>query len=86
MRRAVLDEADLLLSFGHEDDIGAIAAKLPRGCQCMLVSATARCAPPAAPASRPRSRYPARLRVPRRFKERAQPPRGVARRRAARDS
>jgi superfamily II DNA/RNA helicase len=38
----VLDEADLLLSFGHEEDIGAIAAKLPRGCQCMLVSATAR--------------------------------------------
>mmetsp|Transcript_12445 Transcript_12445/g.44765 ORF Transcript_12445/g.44765 Transcript_12445/m.44765 type:complete len:625 (+) Transcript_12445:108-1982(+) len=36
----VLDEADLLLSFGYEDDIRCIADATERGCQCMLVSAT----------------------------------------------
>jgi superfamily II DNA/RNA helicase len=71
----VLDEADLLLSFGHEDDIAAIAAKLPRGCQCMLVSATVRRAPPRllrcaalglypSVCARARPRYPGRLHVP----------------------
>merc|ERR1712063_92859 len=37
----VLDEADLLLSFGYENDIKEIAARLPRvGCQSFLMSAT----------------------------------------------
>ena len=39
---AVLDEADLLLSFGHEADVAFIASKLPCGVQAMLVSATCR--------------------------------------------
>jgi len=39
---AVLDEADLLLSFGHEEDVTFIASKLARGVQAMLVSATCR--------------------------------------------
>ena len=37
----VLDEADLLLSFGYEDDIKLIADTCQTGCQCMLLSATA---------------------------------------------
>ncbi|KAJ8765503.1 hypothetical protein K2173_014625 [Erythroxylum novogranatense] len=36
----VLDEADLLLSFGYEDDLKALTALLPRSCQCLLMSAT----------------------------------------------
>ncbi|EKX40607.1 hypothetical protein GUITHDRAFT_46656, partial [Guillardia theta CCMP2712] len=36
----VLDEADLLLSFGFEDEIKSIAGSLPNICQCMLMSAT----------------------------------------------
>ncbi|GMY11966.1 DEAD-box ATP-dependent RNA helicase 16 [Fagus crenata] len=36
----VLDEADLLLSYGYEDDIKAFAAHVPRHCQCLLMSAT----------------------------------------------
>merc|ERR1712137_669446 len=37
----VLDEADLLLSFGYEDDIREIASQLPHiGCQAFLMSAT----------------------------------------------
>ena len=36
----VLDEADLLLSFGYEDDIRCVAGAVQRGCQCMLLSAT----------------------------------------------
>ena len=35
-----LDEADLLLSFGFEHDIKAIAGELPNICQTMLMSAT----------------------------------------------
>ena len=35
-----LDEADLLLSFGFEDDIKAIAGELPNICQTLLMSAT----------------------------------------------
>lgn len=35
-----LDEADLLLSYGYEQDMDAIAPCVPRSCQCMLVSAT----------------------------------------------
>ncbi|KAG7968243.1 hypothetical protein I3843_08G144100 [Carya illinoinensis] len=36
----VLDEADLLLSYGYEDDIKAFTAHIPRRCQCLLMSAT----------------------------------------------
>ncbi|KDP32115.1 hypothetical protein JCGZ_12576 [Jatropha curcas] len=36
----ILDEADLLLSFGYEDDLKALTAILPRRCQCLLMSAT----------------------------------------------
>ena len=36
----VLDEADLLLSYGYQDDIRYIAEAVQRGCQCMLLSAT----------------------------------------------
>ncbi|WCJ41471.1 ATP-dependent RNA helicase DBP9 [Euphorbia peplus] len=37
----VLDEADLLLSFGYEDDIRVLSALLSKRCQCLLMSATA---------------------------------------------
>eukprot|EP00951_Prasinocladus_malaysianus_P019745 scaffold160155_cov42-Prasinocladus_malaysianus.AAC.1 len=36
----VLDEADLLLSYGYEEDLKAIAPHIPRSVQCMLMSAT----------------------------------------------
>ncbi|KAI8534727.1 hypothetical protein RHMOL_Rhmol10G0119300 [Rhododendron molle] len=36
----VLDEADLLLSYGYEDDIKSLTAHIPRRCQCLLMSAT----------------------------------------------
>ncbi|KAE8010404.1 hypothetical protein FH972_006775 [Carpinus fangiana] len=36
----VLDEADLLLSYGYEDDIKALTAHIPKRCQCLLMSAT----------------------------------------------
>ncbi|XP_047952213.1 DEAD-box ATP-dependent RNA helicase 16-like [Salvia hispanica] len=36
----VLDEADLLLSYGYEDDIKALTAYVPKRCQCLLMSAT----------------------------------------------
>ncbi|PSC74391.1 DEAD-box ATP-dependent RNA helicase 16 [Micractinium conductrix] len=36
----VLDEADLLLSYGYEEDVAALAPQVPRSCQCMLMSAT----------------------------------------------
>ena len=36
----VLDEADLLLSYGYEDDMNVISPCIPRSCQCMLTSAT----------------------------------------------
>lgn len=35
-------QADLLLSYGYEDDIKAFAAHVPRSCQCLLMSATSR--------------------------------------------
>ncbi|KAG6420463.1 hypothetical protein SASPL_116992 [Salvia splendens] len=38
----VLDEADLLLSYGYEDDIKALTAYIPKRCQCLLMSATSR--------------------------------------------
>ncbi|KAJ4846310.1 DEAD-box ATP-dependent RNA helicase 16 [Turnera subulata] len=36
----VLDEADLLLSFGYENDLKALTSFIPRRCQCLLMSAT----------------------------------------------
>jgi ATP-dependent RNA helicase DDX56/DBP9 len=36
----VLDEADLLLGYGYEADVAALAPSVPRACQCMLMSAT----------------------------------------------
>lgn len=36
----VIDEADLVLSFGYDDDVKAVAAALPAGTQAMLMSAT----------------------------------------------
>jgi ATP-dependent RNA helicase DDX56/DBP9 len=36
----VLDEADLLLSYGYESDVSVLAPLVPRSCQCMLMSAT----------------------------------------------
>ncbi|KAL6498176.1 DEAD-box ATP-dependent RNA helicase 16 [Orobanche gracilis] len=36
----VLDEADLLLSYGYEDDLKALTDHVPRRCQCLLISAT----------------------------------------------
>ncbi|KAH9615408.1 hypothetical protein KSS87_013443 [Heliosperma pusillum] len=38
----ILDEADLLLSYGYEDDLRAFTAHVPRRCQCLLMSATSR--------------------------------------------
>ena len=40
LQSLVLDEADLLLSYGYEDDVAVIAPLVPRSCQCMLMSAT----------------------------------------------
>eukprot|EP00892_Ulva_mutabilis_P003159 jgi/Ulvmu1/12844/UM098_0029.1 len=36
----VLDEADLLLSYGYEQDLQALQPLVPRSAQCMLMSAT----------------------------------------------
>ncbi|KAI5325137.1 hypothetical protein L3X38_034211 [Prunus dulcis] len=36
----VLDEADLLLSYGYEGDIKALTPHIPKRCQCLLMSAT----------------------------------------------
>ncbi|XP_062101503.1 DEAD-box ATP-dependent RNA helicase 16 [Humulus lupulus] len=36
----VLDEADLLLSYGYEEDIKALTPHIPKHCQCLLMSAT----------------------------------------------
>ncbi|CAN4081985.1 unnamed protein product [Withania somnifera] len=36
----ILDEADLLLSYGYEDDLKALTTHIPRRCQCLLMSAT----------------------------------------------
>lgn len=40
LRTLVLDEADLLLSYGYEEDVATLAPIIPRACQCMLMSAT----------------------------------------------
>jgi ATP-dependent RNA helicase DDX56/DBP9 len=36
----ILDEADLLLSYGYTEDLQAVAVHIPRSAQCMLMSAT----------------------------------------------
>jgi ATP-dependent RNA helicase DDX56/DBP9 len=36
----VLDEADLLFSYGYEEDLRSLAVHIPRKCQCLLMSAT----------------------------------------------
>lgn len=36
----VIDEADLVLSYGYEDDIQALSKAIPRGVQTFLMSAT----------------------------------------------
>eukprot|EP01120_Amphizonella_sp_Union-15-10_P015172 TRINITY_DN7736_c0_g1_i1.p1 TRINITY_DN7736_c0_g1~~TRINITY_DN7736_c0_g1_i1.p1 ORF type:complete len:611 (-),score=111.77 TRINITY_DN7736_c0_g1_i1:38-1870(-) len=36
----VIDEADLVLSYGHKQDLESIAASLPSGCQAFMMSAT----------------------------------------------
>jgi ATP-dependent RNA helicase DDX56/DBP9 len=36
----VIDEADLVLSYGYEDDMHALAKAIPRGVQTFLMSAT----------------------------------------------
>ncbi|CAN7072288.1 unnamed protein product [Brassica oleracea var. botrytis] len=36
----VLDEADLLLSYGYEDNLRSVTSKVPRRCQCLLMYAT----------------------------------------------
>ncbi|KAL4181697.1 hypothetical protein AMTRI_Chr12g238680 [Amborella trichopoda] len=36
----VLDEADLLLSYGYEEDLKSLVFHVPRHCQCLLMSAT----------------------------------------------
>lgn len=40
LKAVVFDEADLLLSYGYEQDIAEIAPAIPRSCQTMLMSAT----------------------------------------------
>lgn len=40
LQTLVLDEADLLLSYGYEGDLQALAPLVPRSCQCLLMSAT----------------------------------------------
>ena len=36
----VIDEADLVLSYGYEEDLQAVAKVVPKGVQMMLLSAT----------------------------------------------
>lgn len=40
LQMLILDEADLLLSYGYEDDLQLLAPMVPRSCQCVLMSAT----------------------------------------------
>ncbi|KAK5109853.1 hypothetical protein LTR62_006460 [Meristemomyces frigidus] len=42
LQQLVIDEADLVLEYGHEEDLQAIAAALPTGVQKILMSATLR--------------------------------------------
>jgi len=36
----IMDEADLLLSYGYDDDLKSIAGSLPKGVQILMMSAT----------------------------------------------
>ena len=40
LKHLVIDEADLVLSYGYEDDVQAIAQAIPKGIQTSLMSAT----------------------------------------------
>lgn len=40
MQVLILDEADLLLGYGHDDALHTIAPLVPRACQSVLMSAT----------------------------------------------
>lgn len=40
LKHLVVDEADLLLSYGYEEDLQSLAAALPKGVQSILMSAT----------------------------------------------
>lgn len=40
LQMLVLDEADLLLSYGYTEDLQALAVHIPRSAQCLLMSAT----------------------------------------------
>lgn len=40
LKMLVLDEADLLLSYGYSEDLQALAVHIPRSAQCLLMSAT----------------------------------------------
>lgn len=40
LQSLVLDEADLLLSYGYEEDLRQLAPLVPRNCQCVLMTAT----------------------------------------------
>lgn len=42
LHQLVIDEADLVLNYGYEDDLRSIADSLPAGVQTMLISATLR--------------------------------------------
>lgn len=40
--RLNLFQADLLLSYGYEEDIKTFTVHVPKRCQCLLMSATSR--------------------------------------------
>ena len=40
LQTLVLDEADLLLTYGYGEDLQTVTKNVPRSCQCMLISAT----------------------------------------------
>ena len=40
LAQLVIDEADLILSYGHDDDLQVIAEAVPKGVQTILMSAT----------------------------------------------
>jgi len=40
LQMLVLDEADLLLSYGYSEDLQSLAVHIPRSAQCLLMSAT----------------------------------------------
>lgn len=40
LRMLILDEADLLLSYGYAEDLQSLAVHIPRSAQCLLMSAT----------------------------------------------